>query len=350
MTRVLSIVRRAVAFAAIPILTCTAQPIAVYAAALPDVGEQEVIGRVPVALLRQMANQAIPNAQGAVGLNLGGWERVEYQRDTTLWAQYGIAAHNAGAVRTALRIADYAFAHQQADGGFSLGPGQSNAAGAASWFVNDFSHAAALLQQNGWFETSAATATLRANLSDDIRRLRAAVRYLVARSDELAADTAAANRILQYAVGYLLGGQETGNQEAVRFSRQFSRSALGHVTPDGVFVEAGGFDSSYQCVSLYMAQVLVLNMQASQPLRERLWSAIESGMARERRALLPSGEISTLNNTRVGRQSISGLHGGVVHQFDRFFSAFAFEYFAGITQRPAAQRDAVSVLSYYWGL
>jgi hypothetical protein len=320
------------------------------ASAAPVTSEQSVVASMPEALLQAMARAGTPDGRGALTVNRSSWARVDYQRDTTLWAQYGIAVRDAGAIGTAQRIAAYAFEHQQSGGGFALGPGQSHAVGAAAWFVNDFSHTVALLRGNDWFANAGATAAERTRLARQTQRLGSALNYMVANEATLENDTAAVNRTFVYANLYFIGGKQTGNHQAVRLGNRFLASALDRQAADGTFPEAGGFDSSYQCVSLYEAQVLYLNMPAANPLHDRLWQAIVSGMARERRALRSDGDLSTDENTRVGPNTVTAERGGPVHHVDAVHAALAFEYFAAIVGTAAARRDAAAIAARYWGL
>ncbi len=98
----------------------------------------------------------------------------------------------------------------------------------------------------------------------------------------------------------------------------------------------------YQAVSLYLAQIVYLQADpANTGLRSRLWSAIVRGMEREKANLMPSGEMSTLRNTRV-----YGVVGNQQH-IDALDVNLAFQYYAGITQDPAYLAAAASLFKHY---
>jgi hypothetical protein len=68
-----------------------------------------------------------------------------------------------------------------------------------------------------------------------------------------------------------------------------------------VFPESGGFDSSYQMVNVLLSAWLYLNLEpAHARLRKDSWNAITRGISRELPSIMPSGEVATAGNTRVG--------------------------------------------------
>jgi hypothetical protein len=295
--------------------------------------ETQVLARIPLALLRKAAGELKTGANGAAGENRNGWKGAIYQRATATIAEYGVVAQSPQVLSVALGRAAYAFGHQRPDGSFgSIGrvPARSDA-----FFVADYAHTLLLLRSDPWFQTSPQTARLRAQAAGDVPRVAAAVAYLSAGAAGLAADRGADNRTFIYANALYLGGLLTGNSHAMQLGDRFAQDALSRQLPDGTFPELGGFDSSYQCVSLRNALVLWLYMAPADPVRQALWNGIVRGTARERAALLPSGEISTAGNTRK-------------RHVDRRNVAKAFAYYAAITGDPQARRAAGAVLAYYY--
>jgi hypothetical protein len=293
------------------------------AAPIPNVNEQTVIQRIPVSLWQTLAVRHTPDATGKPP---HAWVGPQTVRIVSYWASYSVAAHDPAAAETALRIIDYAFAHQVPGGGFVPAPGARHPPWGATVFVEDLGHSMLLLQTDA---KQAAAA-------------HAALTYLMANRDEVATDRDAANRIFRSAGAYYLAGKAVGDSDAMQTGETFLKTALERQTPDGTFLEAGGFDSSYQCVGLVMAQVLFMHMPVSDPLRAQLWPAIVRGIAREERSVLPSGQIVTAGNTRVGPDSLPGKH-----ELDAENAILAFQYYAALTQDASAQSRAASVLAYY---
>jgi hypothetical protein len=255
-------------------------------------------------------------------------------------------------------VADAAFAHQEADGGFaynvarsglSATPNATGLAAQAAFFVSDLSHTLLLLRDSPWFRASQMTPALRQRIPGLEQHLSSALGYLINHRQDLHADHDTANRFLIYAEAYYLSGKLLGRDDALSVGREFIDQALSQQASDGTFLELHGFDSSYQNVSLSEGEYLFLYMSGDSE-QPRLWNAISRGYERELRALAPSGEISTAGNTRVGAQSIPALHGGPVHRFDSEAAGFAFTYFAAIAGTPDAERNADLVVHHYFNV
>jgi hypothetical protein len=168
--------------------------------------------------------------------------------------------------------------------------------------------------------------------------------WFMPQADLLRTDQAATNRIMSYGAEYYLAGKLLGNDEAIRIGRSFIEEAVDKQFGDGTFPEVGGFDSSYQNVSLYFGQVVCLQIPPSDPLRDRLWAAIQRGMAREQRNLMPTGEISTIGNTRI--HYIPGA--ARQHDLDSHYAVLAQAYYAAITGDPRAQQNVQLMLQHYF--
>jgi hypothetical protein len=325
--------------AALVMLISSAAP----AAAAPSIDEQTVLARIPATFFARMAHFAPIAADGATGENVEGYKVVEVQGFTADYTALGLATEDAAPIDGAFQIAGYAFAHQNADGSFQRG-GPSSAAS----FVADFGHSLRLLDTNAWFQRDVSTQSLVSQLPALRQDEGAALAYLMAHRAALERDDTAANRLLRYADAYYFAGVAVHDRTARNAGIGFLRSFLDAQTSDGTFPELGGFDSSYQCLSLYLGEVLFLNLPQSHPMRDRLWTAIVRGMERERLALAPSGTIATFHNTRTGPDSLWAIRTGDVHQFDGGHAALAFQYYAAITGGRQARQDARAVSLRYW--
>jgi hypothetical protein len=101
-------------------------------------------------------------------------------------------------------------------------------------------------------------------------------------------------------MAYYFLGRVLSNADAVQTGRGIIRTVMINQTSDGVFPENGGFDSSYQMTNVLYSEWLYLCMDpADVGLRTQLWAAIGRGIARETPSILPSGEVSTVGNTRI---------------------------------------------------
>ena len=312
--------------------------------------EIDILKGIPWKFLSDVAETVIPTPDGANGFNRGhGWTNVTEQKVTDRLIDAAVVQRNPALVSKMLLVANYAFAHQASDGGFpapNLTPVQE--AGSSAFFIRDIAHSLLLLRQSSWFQQSASTASLRASVSGLEPKVQLGLTYLMNHQSELRSDTGGANRLVVYAGAYYLAGKLLGKSDAMDVGRSFLDEAFSHQSSDGSFLELGGFDSSYQNVSLYEAQVIYVQMAADDSMRGTLWQAISRGYSREAPSVQTTGELSSLNNTRIGAQSISAQHGGPAHAIDGIAAGLAFSYYAGITNDAAAKQRAALVLSYYF--
>ncbi len=321
---------------------------ATYAAAntAPNVDPNTIVESLPLpnSFLDMLAVENAPDSTGASQNNrVGRWVTVNYQIGTDRLVTAGLHEHNPQYIADALNVADYAFAHQNPDGSF-IDAKPSEQVGATGGFILYLSHSLLMLQQSPWFQGSPDTATLRARAQSLYRPLSAALNWFLPQANILRADRVATNRILSYGTEYYLAGKLLGNTAALNLGRWFIEEGLNKQFPDGTFPEVGGFDSSYQNVSLLLGQVIFLQMPATDPLRDRLWTAIQRGAVRELRNLMPSGEISTAGNTRI--HPVPGAPGQ--HQLDRHTAVLAQAYYAAITGDPQARQNVQLILGHYF--
>ncbi len=327
---------------------CIAHPLAANAAA-PAVDPGAVVERLPLpaSFLQRMVQENQPDPSGAEQRNRGGkWLTVNNQIGTDRLVTAGLLMRNPQYIADALNAASYAFAHQNPDGSFidAMGYNAREQAGAAGGFIVYLSHSLLMLRDSSWFQQSPQTAQLRAQAQSLYGPLAKTLNWFIPQADLLRTDQAATNRIISYGAEYYLSGTLLGNSQAIDIGRSFIEAGLDKQFGDGTFPEVGGFDSSYQNVSLYFAQVTFLQMPPSDPLRERLWSAIQRGLARELRNLMPSGEISTVGNTRI--KYIPGATRQ--HELDWHYATLAQAYYAAITGDPQAKQNVQLILAHYF--
>jgi len=104
-----------------------------------------------------------------------------------------------------------------------------------------------------------------------------------------------ANRLLIAAKAFGLCGLVLEDDQLKESSRHLVEAALARRDADGVFIENGGRDSSYNAVSVLMGTHLCLYL--SHP---ELEAAFKPVMAWERTRIKPTGEVEVAGNTRTG--------------------------------------------------
>ena len=138
-----------------------------------------------------------------------------------------------------------------------------------------------------------------------------------------------ANRMFIAAKAFGLCGAVLNDNELKASSRKLVAVALKRRDADGVFIENGGRDSSYNAVSLLMAQVLAIYQPDSV-----LDAALVRAMTWERTRIQPTGEVEVKGNTRtgVGKEVFMG-HAKDVNYHE---VALALCYFGMIHDDPSA--------------
>ena len=301
---------RAVSGALIAVPLALAGSRAAYADTLPAQDEFAVMRQLRALMLTIWPRGLLPDAQGASESNKSGYKNVLYQYHTFGLLPLALIGKNTKYVDAMVKVAEYAFAHQNADGSFDYAEGDGSVpsgsklalskASAASFFLSDLGHTLLLLPQDPWFTTSAACAPYRSRLARVRDKVGLSLDWLMSQRSVLATDTAAANRTIAHALAFYLTGRAVGNSGAMSAGRDIFRGALDKVTSDGVFLEAGGFDSSYQAFNILQCEWMYLNLASSDDgLRAPTWSAISRGIARERTSVMGSGQIDSAGNTRI---------------------------------------------------
>jgi len=104
-----------------------------------------------------------------------------------------------------------------------------------------------------------------------------------------------ANRLLIAAKAFGLCGIVLDDERMKATSAQLVKAALARRDKEGVFIERDGRDSSYNAVSILMAQHLTLYLPNAE-----LEAAMKPAMDWQRKRIKPTGEVEVEGNTRTG--------------------------------------------------
>jgi len=313
--------------------------------------EWSVISFLDINLLRNQAESVNVNPRdGAVGINKSKYMSVGIQRRSSELTTYAILTKNVNLMETAIRIIEYAFAHQQLDGSFQDYTPKISQGGRASnvaFFYHDLGHSLLLLQSSQWFQKSEETANLRVRLNNLKTSANTSLTWLMAQEEALMNnDKDTTNRLFFDADAYYLVGKALGRPDAVAMGKRFAQAALQQQTETGIFLEKGGYDSSYQGVSLRTALLLYVNLQTDDVfLKRNLWNAITRGMNLELAHMSPTGQVSTERNTRVyfGGETYLGKE----KRFDYLNLVFAINYYSYLSKKPFDKKIADRVFEFY---
>jgi hypothetical protein len=177
-------------------------------------------------------------------------------------------------------------------------------ASGAAFFLADVCPAMLALRANDTAD-KVANAVRRARVEAALDR---GLRWLVGQANALeAVDRMAPNRLLYDALAFHSCGVLTGNRAAQMLAVQFVGLALAQHRRDGVFVETGGSDTTYQAVSVRLAFDLLATGYAG-PDAQSLKIAWQAGAIWLGGRILADGRIDSRGNTRTcaGGESFLG--------------------------------------------
>lgn len=246
-------------------------------------------------VLRRRAPLDMVATNGAVGVNRSSFKHVAAQRDVLWLALRGLAESNSQAIDDVLRGLEYGFERQTSNGNFANGMGASDltAVGADAFFLQSYGRARLLIGASPY---ALQTATRFGEMDRHVPR---ALSWLLASEEELfRQDRNTTNRLFFDALALGLCGKIVDDTTAIAKADEFVQHGISAQRADGTFNEHGGYDSSYQAVSLINIAVWLLNPPAN--LSEQLTAALRSGAAWQMSRIKSNGEVMTEGNARTG--------------------------------------------------
>ncbi|MCC6124112.1 MAG: hypothetical protein IT426_04060 [Pirellulales bacterium] len=236
---------------------------------------------------------AWPDENGMVGYNRGGFRSPELQRGAMQLMLRSIAAGDRKGVEAGWRAIDATFAHQTELGHFARDGGPAGGPSAVAFWLCELDQAVLVLRESRF------AAEYKDRLDRLIPKIRKAARWLAQdkyRERLKREDAETPNRLLFDGLACGLSGLLTDDAELQKFGREFVDLAMKHYrASDGVFLEKGGHDSSYQAVAALKLQVWITYFPEA-----KLKSAAEKAVRWERGRIRPGGEVDVSENTRTG--------------------------------------------------
>jgi hypothetical protein len=262
--------------------------------------EYDVLRSYPPGRLAALHAGDKPDANGFTGGNRGKgfWIEVGPQRGSCRGVIAGVVLGDLAAADDCWRGIDTAFAHQRADGGFDaiIKPnGNSSREGGAAvetayFFLQELGRAILVIRE------SPHEAHFHERLVALEPKLRRAADFILAGYDTIIPKVGhTVNRVIIAAKAFGLCGLALDDPRMVEKSRLLIAHALTLRDKEGVFIERGGRDSSYNVVSILFGQVLALHL----PLPE-FEAALPAAVKWQLTRILPSGEVDVSGNTRTG--------------------------------------------------
>jgi hypothetical protein len=263
--------------------------------------EYELLRRLPSATLSGMVtNTGLPDSQGFIGFHLrdGKWYEAGMQRGGC-WMLIGAAV--SGDVQradAAWKSVEATFARQIEDGGFlsvrkpddTHTPTLPERVETAFFYLQELGHAILVIR------ASPLEPHFRERIAAVEPKMRRACAFIQSGYDGIIKKAGhTANRMFIAAKAFGLCGIILKEDALKASSRKLVGVALARRDAEGVFIENGGRDSSYNGVSILMAEVLAIYMPDPE-----LDAAIVRAMAWQRTRIRPTGEVEVSGNSRTG--------------------------------------------------
>jgi hypothetical protein len=283
-----------------------------------------------------------PDAQGFMAHNAleHKWLRVEFQSGATIALIAPALVGNAKRANQLWVAIAVAFQHQNPDGSFDLAPtidgkrvdphGEPTA---AAFFIAGLASAILVLEESPLapqYATRIAEAKSRLGLAvaDMSRPQRVA--------EMIRSDDHTLNRLLDDAQALMLGGFVTGDNNAITAGQKLLRMSLALQFPNGILLEDGGGDSSYQAVSIAHLCDIAMYMDSAE-----IMPALDRAAAWELSRITEDGRVETAGNTRTGLKQ--ELYFGHYKGVDTGAVVRGLAEYAAISHNAAAEQAAEAV-------
>lgn len=262
--------------------------------------EYDILRAFPPGRLAALSAGDVPDAKGLTGSNRahGSWVESGPQRGSCRAVITAVVAGDLAAADNAWRGIDVAFSHQRADGGFESKP-QANGK-ISSAFDANVETAYFFLQELGRALLVIRESPHAAHFKDRIAaltpKIRLAAAYINSGYDTIIPKVGhSVNRVIIAAKAFGTCGVFLGDEQLIAQSKKLIAHAITLRDKEGVFIENGGRDSSYNVVSILFGSVLALHV----PLPE-FEAVLPAAVAWQITRVLPSGEVDVTGNTRTG--------------------------------------------------
>lgn len=270
--------------------------------------EYDLLRTLPEGLLPSLL-EGEPDDNGFIGFHRrqGAWYQVGYQRAGARHLLGGVLAGDRERMERAWTSIDAAFARQRDDGGFETNPRPGKPpldfdaqVETTYFYLQSLAHALLVLKQ------SPHEPEFRERIASLEPKIRRAADFVMSGYDGIVRKVGhTANRLFIAAKALGLCGVLLDDTRYKEAARDLVGVALSLRDADGVFIEAGGRDSSYNAVSILMAQSLSLHLPD-----ERIGPAMKQAMAWQLSRIRKDGTIMVEGNTRTGLGQERSREGG----------------------------------------
>ena len=253
------------------------------ASAAEPANHAELLKKIPDEFITRVGG-ALPDRHGFVAHNRDGFKGSAFQRGATLTLALAAARGDRKHAEDCWRAVEATFAQQQEAGHFGDPP-----TSVAFWLC-ELCRSLLVVQE------SPLAGDFQARIAQLLPKIRKAADWLTTQQAALVkADGDTPNRLFFSAEAFGFAGILLQDEKLTAVGKDFlARGMKLFRDEDGVFLEHGGGDSSYQAVNLLRLQEIVIHFPDS-----KLEAAIHQGMKWELTRIAADGTVSTEGNTRV---------------------------------------------------
>lgn len=256
-------------------------------------GQQlDLLRKMPGDLLRYTGG-ARPNGDGLAGHNREGFKSPEFQCGAMHYLVRAVVRRDERCIAEGWNAIDATFRYQTELGGFSREGAPHGGPSAVAFWLAELDQAVLVLRESEFGPKYKERIDLLVPKIRQAARWLAQPRYQARLKRD---DVDAPNRLLFDALAFGLSGVLVGDDELKQLGRSFVDLAMAQYRDsDGVFLEKGGVDSSYQAVAALKLQVWTLYFAD-----KKLDAAADRAVRWELRRIGPNGLVDTAGNTRTG--------------------------------------------------
>ena len=249
-------------------------------------------------LLRGLSPAIASN--GAIGQNIAAYTNVSFQRSDTWTTMLALQEGSTSDLAPAVAAMQFGFQQELPNGSFN------NVGAILDWtnYESDAFFLQSFAEDYLSIKSSSLWPTFATQLTALIPKFSSAMTWLATQASALStADAEAPNRLFLDAIAFELGGQILNNNSYVQTGVNFVNQALALQSPNGYYMEDGGWDSSYNGTSMLAVETL-LTYSTNSAQVSQLTASLASAASWEESRISASGEVLTTGNTRTAGQEI----------------------------------------------
>jgi hypothetical protein len=268
--------------------------------------QNEITALFDDAVIKSLATANAPDQNGAMSKNKSGYFSVRFQMALANLADYAIDSNDSAAFEALVKAIEYSFQHQSANGDFEIAvppnsksPTAVDRASTNAFFLSSLGVSLLALQENSFYNHPQ-NIGFKHRIESLRPKIETSLNWLISNEKLLEKyDSNTPNRLFFDAIAFYSLGKWLNNAKAKNIGVNFAQLAISKKSDKGYFLENGGWDSSYQGVSLANGFKLLSILDSDEKIKQPLWDSLSCAANWQLSRISSTGEISTEGNTRV---------------------------------------------------